>query len=173
MESKQKYSSRGILVKDKYVFFYGGWLSQWSSSPFIVEKISYSCAEQWMMSEKALLFGDDVTRKQILETKDPKTMKLLGRKVANFDAKTWESKCMDIVIQGNLYKFSQNPKLLKALMETGDKVLVEASPYDRIWGIGLNISHPNITDQSYWKGTNLLGECLMKVRSQLQNKDSN
>ena len=120
-----------------------------------------------MMAEKARLMGDRETRALIMNTDDPREIKKLGRKVRNFDSRLWDSHKFDIVVNGNYHKFSQNPEMRDFLISTAGKVLVEASPYDDIWGIGLEASHPVASDPSKWKGTNLLGFALMAVRDML------
>lgn len=146
------------------VFFWKNSIfSQWFSSPFTVNNIEYCCAEQYMMAEKARLFNDDETLEKILNTKDPKKMKQLGRSVKNFDVDSWIDNSLDIVVNGNYYKFNQNPEMKKKLLETGDKIIAEASPYDSIWGIGMSENDPKILIISEW-GQNKLGVALMKVR---------
>ena len=130
------------------------------------EDTPYYCAEQYMMAGKARLFKDNETLKLILMNKDPAKIKSLGRKVKNFNEQQWKDNREKIVEQGNFYKFSQNNDLKEILLKTGKKELVEASKYDAIWGIGMFYNDPNIKDKSKW-GLNLLGNCLMKVRSKL------
>lgn len=141
--------------------------SQWTMSEFTVDGITYNCAEQWMMASKARLFIDKETEALILATPNPYRQRQLGRQVQGFDQKMWEMYREEIVYQGNLHKFMQNPEMLKVLLSTGSKILVEASPFDRIWGIGLRAEHPDCGTPTKWRGKNLLGKCLMKVRSQL------
>jgi ribA/ribD-fused uncharacterized protein len=100
--------------------------------------------------------------------KHPKTIKALGRQVINFDEKEWDKVKYKIVLNGNYYKFSQNVDMLEALRSTGNKVLVEASPYDKVWGVGLDENNEKIYNPSYWKGENLLGFALMEVRDELK-----
>lgn len=121
-----------------------------------------------MMAEKARLFGDEVTRAEILKADGPKAAKQLGRSVKNFDDALWEEKRFEFVVEGNHAKFKQNPELGSFLIGTGDKVLVEASPLDRIWGIGLGANAASATDPRQWRGLNLLGFALMEVRSRLR-----
>ncbi|MES1909599.1 MAG: hypothetical protein MHM6MM_002313 [Cercozoa sp. M6MM] len=130
---------------------------------------TYTSAEQYMMAEKARLFGDYSMRRQILAVNNPRKQKALGRKVRDFDAQMWHEQGLDIVTQGNFLKFSQNEHLAQALLETGDKTIVEASPYDTIWGIGMHFDDPDAIDPSKWRGTNLLGQALMRVRSRLRS----
>lgn len=142
-------------------------LSQWYPCVFTDDTRQYHSAEQYMMSEKALLMKDFPVRDQILNTTDPKKIKSLGRSVRNFNQKLWDSNKSEIVIQGNFLKFSQNQNLCNFLIETGNCVLVEASPYDTIWGIGMSADDPDARNPQRWKGANLLGFALMKVRERL------
>ncbi|MDC0666423.1 NADAR family protein [Nannocystis radixulma] len=141
---------------------------QWTSSRFVVDGVTYGCAEQFMMAEKARLFGDEATRAKILATDSPRQHKALGREVAGFVQAVWDRECLEIVVRGNRAKFGQNPDLRAALLATGDKLLVEASPLDRLWGVGLRADDPRIHDTSRWRGKNLLGEALMRVRAELR-----
>jgi ribA/ribD-fused uncharacterized protein len=112
--------------------------SQWTESPFTVEKKKYCCCEQFMMARKAKLFGDSETLGKILAgDHDPAAHKRLGRGVKEFNERVWEDHCDNIVVQGNYAKFTSNRVLLEALLDTGDSLLAEASPHDRVWGIGL------------------------------------
>jgi len=124
----------------KYTFFWKNKspFSQWHSVGFELNGHFFHTAEHWMMYRKAMLFGDIDKAKEILETKSPADVKKKGREVARFSKELWEENCKEIVYKGNHAKFTQNPELLKALMDTGDTILVEASPYDAIWGIGLD-----------------------------------
>ena len=140
---------------------------QWTDSVFVVDGVTYRCAEQFMMAEKARLFGDEATRAQIIASTSPREHKALGRRVAGFDHAVWERTRLDIVVRGNLAKFGQNPAMRAALLATGDKLLVEASPLDRIWGVGLRADDPRIHDRATWGGQNLLGEALMRARTEL------
>lgn len=115
-----------------------------------------------------MLFNDEETAKKILKVNDPKKVKALGREVKGFDEKKWNDQKLQIVIQGNLLKFSQDENLKKALIETKNKVIVEGSPYDKVWGVGLKWDDPKILDESKWQGENLLGIALMEVRTQLK-----
>lgn len=146
-------------------------LSQWYAAPFTIEGITYPTAEHFMMAEKARLFGDEEIYKKILSAPGPDVAKKLGRLVRNFDGKIWSEKCVEIVIRGNEAKFGQNQPLQAFLTGTGDSVLVEASPYDQIWGIGMDENHPEAKVPKNWKGQNLLGFALMAVRSRLLARD--
>lgn len=161
-----------VLTEDEdVIFFYShkgskkcltkACFSQWWMSGFEENGIKYACAEQYMMYQKAILFNDPETAAKILKATEQKEMKALGREVRNFDPKTWNAHKSEIVVRGNILKFSQNPELKEFLLATGDKVLVEASMYDKIWGIGLGRHE---CDVSQWRGTNLLGFALMEAR---------
>jgi ribA/ribD-fused uncharacterized protein len=144
--------------------------SQWFASRFEHEGIVYATAEQWMMAEKARLFGDEETRARILATDDPRLVKALGRKVRPFEQEKWLAARDAIVVAGNLHKFGQVPSLRGYLLSTGDDVLVEASPLDTIWGIGLGADNPRARQASEWRGENRLGFALMEVRAKLRKK---
>jgi len=158
----------------KYVFFWGhqpgnggvtaSCFSQWYGSSFLVDGQRYPTAEHFMMAEKAALFGDETTREQVLEAPNPGAAKALGRQVRGFDEVFWLEKRFSIVVRANLAKFSQNPELGRFLKQTGERVLVEASPVDRIWGIGLPQDDEKASNPNLWRGLNLLGFALMQVR---------
>lgn len=146
----------------------GPWvLSQWWPAAFEVDGIDYRHAEGFMMAEKARLFGDAATLERILAADHPGEAKKLGRLVAGFDHDVWERHAFDVVVRGNLAKFGRHPELGAYLLGTGTKVLVEASPVDRIWGIGLPADDRRAQAPSEWLGRNLLGFALMAVRDQL------
>lgn len=142
-------------------------LSQWYPAPFVVRGERYAAAEHFMMAEKARLFGDEETRAEILSTDDPGKAKALGRKVRDFDEARWREFRYAIVVEASLAKFGQNAALGDWLRKTGTKILVEASPRDAIWGIGLGASDPRATDPRAWPGLNLLGFALMEAREGL------
>lgn len=144
-------------------------LSQWWESRFEKDGIIYSSAEKWMMAEKARLFGDDDVLRQILLSDNPEKIKKLGREIRGFDHEIWDKNKYGIVFEGNVLKFSQDTVLKHILTQTDSKVLVEASPYDRIWGIGMSKSDPDRFFPEKWKGENLLGFALMEVRDILNS----
>ena len=123
-----------------------------------------------MMYKKAILFNDINTAKKILKSKTPKEQKQLGRQVEKFDTNTWNSVCKTIVYDGNYAKFTQNKDLLECLKLTSDLTLVEASPYDKIWGIGRSIDDKNSCNQKNWIGTNWLGFILTKLRDNINER---
>lgn len=159
---------------EKFTLFWGGPFSQWNEDGFVINNVRYNCAEQWMMAEKARLFGDDACERAILESKDPREQKGFGKQVRNFNKARWEAiedngkpYCWNVVYQGNYAKFSQNPGLKEVLFETAGTTLVEASPYDCIWGIGLGEDDEKALDRSQWRGTNWLGDVLTTLREDL------
>ncbi len=141
--------------------------SQWYPSTFTVGGVTFNCTEQYMMYKKAKLFNDGEMAKKILQSDSPAKQKQLGRKVNNFNQKVWERSCKQIVYDGNYAKFSQNEPLKKHLLKTAGTTLVEASPRDQIWGVGLAEDDPRIQNRSTWQGKNWLGEVLTKVREDL------
>lgn len=148
-------------------------LSQWWMEDFYTMVDSYLYMEQYMMAGKAQLFGDEERRKDILACSDPKQIKALGRKVRGFDQVVWDKFKYSIVLNGNWCKFSQNRELREFLLSTGNSVLVEASPYDNIWGIQLSADAPEAQDPFRWRGENLLGFALMEVRDELHRVRKN
>ena len=152
------------MITDKFIFFWGGTYSQWCPSKFVIDGVEYSSAEQYMMAKKALLFNDTEAYNKILATRRPYEQKAHGRKVKGFDKDKWEEICRDVVYKANLAKFTQNPEMKAELLASGDREIVEASPKDKIWGIGMDVNHPDILDKSKWQGTNWLGIEIMKVR---------
>ena len=161
-----------VIETDRFVFFWGGWPSQWCKSTFRVDGVTYNCCEQFMMAEKARVFHDDVRLAQILQARSPREQKALGRRVANFDEAVWNRVCRDVVYRGNLARFKQDERLAARLLATGDKTIVEASPKDCIWGIGLSADDPAAQDPSQWRGTNWLGIALIQVRETIRESRS-
>lgn len=138
--------------------------SQWFDSSFIVDDICYKTAEHWMMAEKARLFNEKEMYNNIINADSPALAKKLGRDIENFNDKTWDENKFEIVVKGNYYKFNQNSELKKYLINANNRIIAEASPIDKIWGIGLSKDDINIENPLYWKGQNLLGFAIMKVR---------
>ena len=160
--------------KLKYLFFWGhqparqgvtaACFSQWYGAPFTVDGQRYPTAEHFMMAEKAALFGDPSAREQILKAPNPGAAKALGRQVRGFDEAVWVRHRFAIVVRANQAKFGQNPALGQFLRQSGHHILVEASPVDRVWGVGLAKDDGKITNPNLWRGLNLLGFALMQVR---------
>lgn len=163
--------------KVKYVFFWGHQkpksgvsktcFSQWYDSGFEINSVLYRTAEHFMMAEKARLFGDSDSERRAIEATNPGEAKKIGRSVKRFNEQLWRQKRFSIVVAANLGKFGQNEQLKQFLLQTGERVLVEASPVDKIWGIGLAADDSRVENPNLWKGKNLLGFALMEVREQL------
>ncbi|GAA1586180.1 NADAR family protein [Actinoplanes couchii] len=173
MKAELKGGRRG-----KYLFFWGhqpeksgapgsGCLSQWFPSAFTVDGVRFATAEHYMMWRKAVLFGDDTMAERILAAGHPQQAKNLGGRVARFDQRVWDEQRVPIVVAGNLAKFSAHQAMRDYLTGSGERILVEASPVDRIWGIGLARDDERAADPYRWRGLNLLGFALMEVRDQL------
>jgi ribA/ribD-fused uncharacterized protein len=168
MESTEKIVS-GVLAFQK------GRLSQWygafsgQQGGFMYDGIRFNCCEQWMMAQKATLFNDEGAYGRVMNTSSPHQQKKIGRTVAGYDQDHWDSYKRDIVYFGNLLKFSQNHDLRQFLKETGELLIVEASPWDKIWGCGTDLEDEDTYDQKKWHGENLLGQALMKVRDVVDN----
>lgn len=164
-------------ARPKYLCFWGHksrgsdpgpWvLSQWYGAPFEVDGVRYATAEQWMMAGKARLFGDEEQLRAIVDARSPGQVKAIGRRVRGFDEKTWQAHRFEIVTQGNVHKFGQHSALGDYLRSTARRVLVEASPRDRVWGIGMGAENPHAEHPVRWRGLNLLGFALMEARARL------
>jgi len=158
----------------QFTFFWSGPFSQWHPSPFVIGGVCYNTAEQWMMAEKARLFRDDETLAAILAAVHPREQKALGRKVRGFNREAWEApfpwrdgqkpRCWQIVWRGNEAKYLQNDDLRAKLLATANTTLVEASPHDTTWGIGLSEQDAARLDRATWRGRNWLGEVLTDLR---------
>ena len=160
-------------ITSTHVFFWDGPFSQWYTRPstlplFQEDGVQFLSAEHYMMYNKAALFNDMTIAAKILKTASPRDVKALGRQIKNFDSVVWDKFKLQIVIKGNLLKFSQNTGLLTQLLEHADKTFVEASPYDKIWGIGLDENDERCLDESKWLGQNLLGKALDVVAHKLK-----
>lgn len=167
--------------KLKFLFFWGhqklkngeigqSCLSQWWTSDFEVDGITYFSAEHFMMAEKARLFNDLDNLDKIINSKSPSQAKQFGREVIGFNEDIWTANRFEIVKKGNIAKFGQNPELKDFLLSTTKRILVEASPVDTIWGIGLSKDSEHCENPLKWRGLNLLGFALMEVRDILLDK---
>ena len=154
---------------ERFVFFWQGEspFSQWHPSPFEHRGERFVTAEQWMMAAKARLFGDLAARAAILATSDPAEQQALGRKVRGFDAEQWSEQAFGVVYVGNALKFGAGSPLRQSLLDTAGHTLVEASPHDRIWGIGLLASDERALRRATWQGENRLGAVLTALRDHL------
>ncbi|MFR0356886.1 NADAR family protein [Streptomyces sediminimaris] len=181
-----KIDSRDALIREvragtriRYLHFWGdraraggrvgpGCLSQWWPSPFTVDGVTYGTAEHWMMAAKARLFGDAEAERRALAAEHPSLAKKAGRLVRGFDERTWERERFGVVVEGSVHKFTAHADLREFLLNTGERVLVEASPVDRVWGIGRAADDEAATDPERWRGPNLLGFALMEARRRLR-----
>lgn len=141
-----------------------GYLSNWYLSDFMVEGITFTSMEQYMMYQKAVVFRDMTIAEDILSTSGVAEIKAFGRKVSNYDDTVWNGVRQIIIYRGLLEKFRQNKELEQQLLATGDAILAECAVKDRIWGIGLSMHDSDRLDIKKWKGQNLLGFALMEVR---------
>ncbi len=167
-------------VRHKFVYFWGHTpgrsgavgaecLSQWAPAGFTVDGTEFATAEHYMMWSKAVLFGDEEAAARVLEAGHPKQAKDIGGQVRGFSDEKWKAHRFDIVTTGNVAKFSQNAELGDYLLRTGMRVLVEASPQDRIWGIGLAADDDRAASPERWRGSNLLGFALMRARDEIRS----
>lgn len=177
---KEKFDSNKHL---KYIFFWGHvrkhnegigkyCFSQWYELPFTVDHVTYQTAEHWMMAQKAKLFNDTATFERIILADKPGEAKDLGRSILKFDEKIWKENRFELVVSGNVHKFSQHPEYADFLLKTGDRILVEASPVDGIWGIGLPGDSDDARNPHQWHGLNLLGFALMVARDILRGSNA-
>ncbi|KNB51242.1 hypothetical protein AC230_18785 [Streptomyces caatingaensis] len=164
--------------RPEYVHFWGhrprrdgsagpGCFSQWWPSPFTVDGVVYPTAEHWMMAGKARLFEDAEAEARVLAAGHPQQAKDAGRTVRGFDEEVWRRRRFALVVEGSVHKFAAHPELREFLLATGERVLVEASPLDRVWGIGLAAGDERAGDPVRWRGLNLLGFALMEARQRL------
>lgn len=161
----------------EYVFFWldnekYGEFSNWYQREFVIDDFRYFCVEQYMMAQKAKLFHDSVRYTAILRANSPKDCKALGKQVTPFDAKVWDAVKYDIVKTGNKAKFEQNPDLMNLLLSTGDRIMAEASPKDKIWGIALDAETAKHINPEAWPGQNLLGKILMELKAEYRKEQS-
>lgn len=155
---------------NKYYFFWKHQFGQWSKREIVDEQgTTYNCCEQYMMAQKAKLFKDKRSYFLIMTEERPRQQQELGRFILNFNQKIWDKNKEKIVFEGNLLKFYQHKDLKEKLIATFPKILVEASPFDLIWGVGLEAEDDLILDEKNWKGQNLLGKVLMKVRDEIMD----
>lgn len=154
---------------NEYEFFWSNNspFSQWHKAKFELNDIEYTSAEQFMMAKKAELFEDNEIKEQILSTNNVRKQKELGRKVKRFDEEIWNINKIKIVYIANNLKFSQNHELKSNLLETKGKYIVEASPVDAIWGIGIAPDDPRRFNRNNWRGQNLLGKVLTQLREDI------
>lgn len=165
--AQMEYNRYLFKCTDTHLYFYKGVFSQWFPSRFKIGDQEYNCAEQWMMERKARHFGDLIAAERILKSDSPGEMQKIGRLVKNYDEEEWKRVRFDYVVVGNFAKFTANSIIQHDLTNTKNLILVEGSPYDHIWGVGLGWDNPLIEDEANWQGLNLLGKALVEVRERL------
>jgi ribA/ribD-fused uncharacterized protein len=151
----------------KFTFFWNtkSPLTNWWIEDFVWKDITFNCSEQYMMYRKALMFKDYRIADLIMNTKSPREQKDYGREVTGYIDEQWSEDRLDIVVEGLLCKFQQSASAKQYLIKTRGTYIAEASPYDLVWGIGMEASHPDVEDYGLWRGKNLLGIALMRVRN--------
>jgi ribA/ribD-fused uncharacterized protein len=154
-------------MAEAFTFFWKSRLSQWQRAPFVLGGVTFTHAEQYMMYAKAMLFGDRYAAEKVLAAEAPRDQQAIGRTVRRFDESVWVLFREGVVFAGNYARFAQNPDQRELLFATRGTTLVEASPHDRVWGIGLAADDPRAQDRAQWLGLNLLGEALTRVREAL------
>lgn len=161
-----------MKIKEGFLFFWKNedYMSNWYKSEFVLHGLTFNCAEQYMMYSKAMVFGDTYHAQKIMQTKSQSEQKSYGRKVRNYNDDVWSEVRLEVMYDALIAKFKQNDDIREQLLSTGDLHLVEASPYDKIWGIGMDENDPNATNPEKWNGDNLLGEVLMIVREKLRKE---
>ncbi len=156
---------KNAVVTDKAVAFWNSIFSNFFPCKFEFKGMKFDSSEQAFMWCKARHFGDVQSCIQILEAESPREAKQLGRGVKNFDGASWDKAKYGYMVEVLVAKFKQNPQLKKVLLETQDRTLIEGSPVDQIWGVGIHWQDINCLNESKWKGENLLGKALMDVRT--------
>ena len=157
-----------MIITDSHVFFYRDILSQWTRRDFMFLGLWMNCCEQAMMAYKAMVFNDSEIFDQIMKADHPRTQQQLGRKVRKFDPEVWDRIKLRVVTNVNYRRFITHENDRELLLSTGDRIIVEASPTDQVWGVGLGENNPLIHDPANWRGQNLLGRALMDVREMLR-----
>jgi len=155
------------------ILFFSGksYLSNFYICDFEIDNIKFTSTEQFFHYQKAKMFNDQSSMTKILATKDPKQQKFLGRHVKNYLDSVWADNCYVIMKKGLYSKFNQNLNLKERLLSIPNACFVEASPYDKKWGIGINVQHPNSASPSKWPGANLMGQALTEVRDMLKKDE--
>ena len=156
-----------MFETDTHIYFWGSWLGNFHPCKFETKGMSFNSSEQLFMYMKALVFKDKEIAEKILQSSTPKEAKKLGRKVRGFDEAEWNKIRDDIMVYALRCKFKV-PELRRLLLNTGEKILVEGSPFDRVWGVGIRYDDKSILDDRNWQGMNLLGTCLMDVRNEIK-----
>ncbi|VTU42571.1 MULTISPECIES: NADAR family protein [unclassified Variovorax] len=159
------------LLRTEIVTFWGAQspLSNWNIGKFTSRGIDFNCSEQLMMYRKAELFGDATSMAAILVEPDPREQKALGRAVSGFVKPIWDAASEAVLFEGLFDKFTQVASAHGVLMASEEKLIIEASPTDRLYGVGLAAYDPRILDTETWRGANRLGYLLMRVRSAIRS----
>lgn len=166
---------KNTISTPDFTFFYKGEFSQWFPSEFSYGGVKFLTAEHFMMYMKADLFHDPETASRIIAEPNPRYAKELGREVRGFNQARWDVYKYAIVQMGTYLKFNYHKELLEKLLATGETLLVEASPVDTVWGIGLGMEEDieKLKNKSNWRGHNLLGRALTDVREVLRFRNQN
>lgn len=161
-----------VDLTQKRIYFWGGIFSQWALTKFTDPDTgrTFNCAEQAMMYGKAVTFQDGAAIKAVMDEKNPRNQKYIGRTIVGYDNEIWDEVKFDIVRRNNYLKFTQDQKLKDLLILTDGYELVEASPFDKIWGVGLAENDPKILDKDNWNGENLLGKAIMDARERIMKE---
>jgi len=159
-----------LTIRDGYALFWGQWPSNWEIASFTLDGRRYNCVEQYMMAEKARLFGDASALKKIMAATHPRDQKRFGRAVKGYDEQKWASVRYHVVLRATIEKYRQNEHLLEKLLATENLTFVEASPTDKIWGIGMSADNANATRPGKWLGKNLLGKAITEARTILRKE---
>jgi ribA/ribD-fused uncharacterized protein len=155
-----------------YIYYRRHCFNNWHYSNFVFEGIQFDCSEQYLMWAKAIFFGDTETAVLILAAQCPLEAKERGDKIKGVDESIWSRECVSLAVMGLCAKFSQNPRMKKELLDTQSKIIVEANPHDRIWGVGLEEHDDKIWDKDQWLGENRQGIALMQTRDILRLIDT-
>ena len=153
---------------DTHLYFLRGVLSNFEKCYIKYKGHLFATTEQAFMWEKAIFFNDHESASKILKEENPAKAKKLGREVKNFYDSKWSKVCYEIMYLINYEKYFQNTRLKNILLNTGDKMIIEANPKDTRWGIGLSAEDDRVLDESQWQGENLLGKVLMELRKDLK-----
>lgn len=168
MATNKVIKKNDTYYSNQIVWFWNGPFSNWYPAKFKDEAgMEYNCTEQYFMAKKALMFGDTACYNKIMASDSPKHQKQYGRQVSGFNDKKWDRESYRIMVDGNKLKYKQNPGLAKFLLDTGDRLIAESSPYDKVWGILLDPEDPDVMDPNKWMGENRLGKALVEVREWL------
>jgi ribA/ribD-fused uncharacterized protein len=160
-----------MRITDTHIYFWGSIYSNWYICNFKSTEHEFNCSEQYFMYHKAFHFDDNEIAQQILLEKNPRKQKEFGKKVKNYSDEEWSKHRYTVMCCALILKFKQNPDLMEQLLNTGNKIFVEASPYDCVWGVGLAEDNDLILDEKNWRGQNLLGKALCETREYFRKQN--